>query len=326
MAALPERGSGVTARQDLRVTGRWAVSSSRYSPPVTDDPSNPTLSIVIPVRNGAGTLAAQLDALAAAEPPGVPFEVVVADNGSTDGTAAIARAYQTRLPIRVIDAGRERGTNVARNEGVGASRGSWVLLCDADDEVDVGWLRVMCSSLAAGHELVGGVIDYERLNTPEVRAWRGAQRAGVLLHLGFLPFSHTANIGFSRGLFDAIGGFDERFQNANDDVEFCWRAQLAGFVLHDEPSAIVHYRLRPDLGALWRQFRNYGTSEVLLFREFRAKGLSRRPVRLTVRDTWWLVSRLPFAIRYTRRGAWVRRAAVFWGRCSGSLRYRTIWL
>ncbi len=293
---------------------------------VPDELDTPQLSVVIPVRNGAATLALQLDALVACEPPGVSFEVVVADNGSTDDTAAIARSYADRLPIRVIDAGRAPGTNIARNEGIGAARGAWIALCDADDEVDVEWLRVLAGALAAGSALVGGVIDYVRLNPPEVRASRGAARAGVELHLGFLPFAHTANIAFTRELFDAIGGFDERFQNANDDIEFCWRAQLAGFQLTAEPAAIVHYRLRPSLRTLWRQYCNYGSSEVLLYRAFRRHGLQRRSPGTTVRDTWWLITRLPFAGPRSRRGAWVRRAGLWWGRLRGSIQQRTIWV
>jgi len=305
---------------------RLSAASHRYSRGVADDLDTPQLSVVIPVRNGGATLARQLDALAAAEPPGVSFEVVVADNGSTDDTVAIVHAYADRLPIRVIDAGRAPGVNVARNEGVAAAVGRWILLCDADDEVDRDWLRTMCSAFVEGRNLLGGVIDYGQLNSLEAQAWRGATKASVAIHLGYLPSAHGANIGFDRHLFDTIKGFDERFIYGGEDVEFCWRAQLAGFELHEEPTAIVHYRLRPDLRSLWHQYRHYGSSEPLLFRAFRESGLERRPVAATLRDTWWLITRLPFAFRRPRRGAWVRRAGMWWGRLRGSVQHRTLWL
>lgn len=302
------------------------AASPRYSRGVADEQDTPQLSVVIPVRNGAATLALQLDALVACEPPGVPFEVVVADNGSTDDTAAIARSYADRLLVRVVDAGGAMGANFARNEGIAASHGAWIALCDADDEVDASWLRAIAAALAAGRQLVGGIIDYSRLNSAEVCAWRGATSSGVAVHLGFLPFAASANLAFTREVFDSIGGFDERFAQAGEDVDYCWRAQLAGFELVEEPQAIVHYRLRPGLGVLWRQWRNYGSSEVLLYRTFRDRGLPRRSPAASVRDVWWLITRLPFAGPRSRRGAWVRRAALWWGRLRGSLQQRTIWL
>ena len=305
---------------------RLPAASPRYSRGVADATDTPLLSVVIPARNGASTLAVQLDALAASEPPGVSFEVVVADNGSTDDTAEVARAYADRLPIRVIDAGRSPGINVARNDGVAAALGQWILLCDADDEADRDWLRTMCSGFVEGHNLLGGVIDYSRLNSPEVQAWRGATKARVVAHLGYLPFAHGANLGFSRHVFDTIGGFDERFVGGGDDVDFCWRGQLAGFTLHEVPASVMHYRLRPTLGDLWRQYVKYGSSEAQLFQTFRHSGMNRRPWRQVVQGLWWLISRFPFAAPRPRRGAWVRRAGLWWGRLRGSVQHRTLWL
>lgn len=283
------------------------------------------LSVVMPVRNGASTLAAQLEALASTTRPTRPFEVVIADNGSTDATVAVALSFADRLPIRVVDADRGPGINVARNEGVRAASGDWILLCDADDEVDEGWLTGMERCFAAGEALVLGSIDYRRLNPPEVRAWRGADSAGAYLVLDFLIAGHGANLGFTRDLYDAIGGFDESFAGGGDDTDFCWRAQLAGFDVHEHNDVVVHYRLRPGLGALWRQSVNYGASEALLYRKFRSEGLRRRPPKALGRDIWWLLTRLPFAWPVGRRGAWLRRCATLWGRLRGGVQTRTWW-
>ncbi len=284
-----------------------------------------TLSVVIPVRNGGETLGAQLRALAEAERPPCPFEVVVADNGSTDDTAEVALTYANRFPVRVVDASRGPGTNIARNEGVAAAQGEWIVLCDADDEVDARWLVVMTSALTAGHQLVAGPIDYRRLNAPGARAWRGADRAGAVTVLDFLPAGHTANLGFTRALFDAIGGFDERFSGAGDDTEFCWRAQLAGFALHVQADAIVHYRLRGSLRDHFRQAIVYGDAEAGLYRRFADKGLRRRSLNTVGHDLWWLTTRLPFVWTRARWGAWLRRLGNEVGRIRGAVRYRVLW-
>ena len=89
------------------------------------------ISVVIPCRDGAGVLAQQLDALLAQE-TSAEFEIVVADNGSTDGTADLVRSYADPR-VRVVDAGRAPGANVARNIGITASKGEYILLTDADD-------------------------------------------------------------------------------------------------------------------------------------------------------------------------------------------------
>ena len=70
----------------------------------------------------------------------------------------------------------------------------------------------MEAAFVAGHELVAGPIDYVRLNSRDVRAWRGADRASTAVVLGFLRAGHGANMGFTRSLFERIDGFDEDFQ------------------------------------------------------------------------------------------------------------------
>src|SRR5690606_10578144 len=94
----------------------------------------PQISVVIPARDAARWIDAQLGALACQEVP-VPWEVVVADNGSTDDTVARAEAWADRLPVRVVDASGRPGPNHARNQGTAAARGDLLLYCDADDVV-----------------------------------------------------------------------------------------------------------------------------------------------------------------------------------------------
>ena len=94
------------------------------------------MAVVIPVRNGATTLATQLEALAGAKKPSRTLEVVVADNGSTDDTRSIAMSFTDRLALRIVDAGEVPGINIARNLGVAATDAEWLLFCDDDDAVD----------------------------------------------------------------------------------------------------------------------------------------------------------------------------------------------
>lgn len=282
------------------------------------------ISVVIPVLNSAKTLGEQLEALASMHSPG-EFEVLVADNGSVDGTSALASSYADRLPVTVVDASSAPGSNYARNRGIKASSFDRILLCDGDDRVDVGWMVAMREAFDAGHELVVGPIDYVLLNPPEVRAWRGAQRAFAEVVLGFLPSGHGANMGFTRSVYKRLGGFDDEFEFGGPDIEFCWRAQLAGVTLRPVPDAVVHYRLRPSLRTLSRQSRAYGAAEAHLYRKFAAHGMRRRSLAAPFGEVWWLVTRLPFAWPLGRRGAWLRKMASQVGRFEGSFRYRVLW-
>jgi len=98
----------------------------------------PSATVLLCVRNGAATLAGQLRALAAQDHD-APWELVLVDNGSTDGSAAILQRWADSVPqVRIVDE-PVRGLNRSRNAGVAASRSGTILCCDADDEVTPGW-------------------------------------------------------------------------------------------------------------------------------------------------------------------------------------------
>ncbi len=212
---------------------------------------------MIPARNSAEVLPQQLAALAAQDSE-VPWEVVVADNGSTDATAALVAAATSSFPVplRLIDASRRRGANAARNEGIRAAAGTVVLFCDSDDVVDPGWVRAMIAGLDDA-ATAGGPLAFELLNAPATRL-RAFDRPSSIQRYRTFEYALTANFGVRREVFDRVGLFDERFVLGFDEVDFGYRAHRAGFALHDVRDAVVHYRLRAGRRALVRQQYQYG--------------------------------------------------------------------
>ena len=210
------------------------------------------ISVVIPVYNGAATIGDQLEALSRQTSPR-SWELVVADNGSTDNTLAIVDQWTPELPaVRVVDGSKHRGVSYARNCGVLASRAPLVLICDADDIVASDWLEALVKGLQTA-DLVGGAFDYITLNDHRDLENRTFGDTGELSsRLRFLPFAVGANFGMRRAVFDAIGGWDSRYGLGGNDVDFSWRAQLAGFKLAYVPDALVARRLRskPTLSPL----------------------------------------------------------------------------
>lgn len=282
------------------------------SPVETDAP---LISVIVPVRNGMPWIELQLQALAAQEAP-VGWEIVVADNGSDDGTRACAEGWSARDPrIRVVDASARRGAAAARNTGAQAARGSLLAFCDADDQVRPGWIAAMGTALSDA-DLVAGVFDFGALEgAPTDHPVPAATR-----QLGFLPFGLSANLALPRSVFDATQGFDESL-SPEEDVDLCWRVQLAGYRFVVEETAVVAKRERASTAALFRAAWAYGCCGPRLFVRYRAKGM-RRDLRGATKSWLWLVVALPGLFDSGRRRQWVRTFAIRSGRLTGSLRLR----
>lgn len=219
------------------------------------------VSVVIPARNATSVLPQQLEALAAQDHRG-DWEVVVADNGSTDGTADLVRrrAGTFPVPLRVVEAARAAGINVGRNVGAEHAAGDVLLFCDADDIVSPAWVRSL-SGVLGEFDLAGGPIDLVQLNSEWARQVRpiGAPYAnqGLLFPIG-------ANMGCRASVWRALGGFDEEFDHGGwDETDFCYRAQVLGYTVGEAPDALVHYRLRDDLRGFARQQMGIGRGERL---------------------------------------------------------------
>jgi glycosyltransferase involved in cell wall biosynthesis/GT2 family glycosyltransferase len=284
------------------------------------------VSVVVPILNAAATIDAQLAALACQSYRG-DWELVVADNGSSDGSAERAAAGVAAFAsARVVDASRQRGPGHARNQGARAANGDLLVFCDADDIVSAGWLTAMVDR-AANADVVAGSIDLERLNDPTRRSWHAVMPRHRALHgHGFLPFASGCNCAVWRDVFEALGGFDGE-RPACEDVDLSWRAQLAGHRFGFAADAVVHKRLRRGLGEVGRQHFRWGREYARLFRQYRSSGMSRSSMARAA-GAWTLVVLTgPLAVfSAPTRGRWVRITAERAGRASGSLSNRVLYL
>ena len=224
------------------------------------------VSVVIPARNAAGTLPFQLEALRRQDHDG-DWEVVVADDGSTDGTGAVAAAFGASLPVRVVDTGPRRGPAAARNAGARAAAGTRLLFTDADDVAAPGWLHGLARS---SHLFATGPIPrFRGRGRPPDGLLGLASRPPTLL--GYLPYAPGANLAIDAACFAALGGFDESLR-VGEDVDLSWRAQLAGQELAFVADAIVHKR---DDDRAWQELRrhyHYGRADAVLYRRYRDRG------------------------------------------------------
>jgi glycosyltransferase involved in cell wall biosynthesis len=236
-----------------------AVSSDRVA-----------ISVVIPAFNREVLIRRQLEALAAQRWAGV-WEVVVADNGSIDGTVAVAESFRDRLPgLRVIDASERRGAGHARNAGARAARGEWLLFVDDDDEVQPGWLDAMAAALER-HDFVACATDYGLLNSTAISRARGEPQRWELLRATyppFLPYAGGCGLGIRRELHERVGGFDESLPVTQDN-DYCFRVQTeTGEELRFVPDALIAVRCRDDRLRMLRQSVRWSKYSVLLYKRY----------------------------------------------------------
>lgn len=285
----------------------------------------PVVSVVLACRNAEATLAAQLEALAR-QGFAEPWELMLVDNGSSDGTLAVADRFAERLPLRVVDASERAGQAFALNAGVRAAGAERIVFCDADDEVADGWLAALAGALAE-HELVAGRHDVEALNAPAFRASREPAFVHGLPTLPFPPFvphATSSALGLTRRLHDELGGFDETM-DVLFDTDLSVRAQLAGHAIHEVPEAVVRYRYRDTLGGTFRQARSYAAAMALLQCRYVPAG-----ARAPGRRTWLVEGWQPVLGALPRAGTAAGRARLAWllgwqaGRYAGSVRYRVL--
>jgi GT2 family glycosyltransferase len=218
---------------------------------------SPHISVVVPARDAATTLGALLESLRDQTLADDRYEVLVVDNASRDGTAAIARRFGVRLVEEPV-----ANRSLARNRGAAAARADLLAFTDADCVASEGWLEgyLKCGDAAplrAGPVLVSTgeppnlVERYEAL-------WRFGQESWVAQ-----GWAATANLCVRRDAFDLVGGFDPAYRHIGEDVDFCVRARRAGQGLGWCPGAVVSHATEDRLWPVLKRafFHGYSSGQ-----------------------------------------------------------------
>lgn len=222
-------------------------ASSRVTPalrvPLPVSPAG-SVSVVIPAKNVAAYVG---ETIASALAQSEITEVIVVDDGSTDGTAAIVSGFRDpRLSLMTNDS---TGVSAARNFGARHASGDWLLFLDADDRLRPG---AVAELLAAARRAPGAVLVYGDYNTIDSEGRQIGRRdllkgrrkpsGDVLARLAAGNFIVNGGIALTRAeAFRAIGGFDVSLRYCEDWHCWCRLAAIGEFEF--APALLLDYRL-----------------------------------------------------------------------------------
>ncbi len=276
------------------------------------------LSVIIPSYNAGDTIGMQLDAFANQE-WSEPWEIIVADNGSTDNTLAVVEEYQKKMPhLRLVDASDRSGAAHARNIGAKNATSECLAFCDADDVVSFGWVAAMGEGLEK-YDYVGGRNEHWKLNPAWLVKVYGCEGGdGVFFDHPYLPLVSGNNFGVKRKLHEGVGGFDETLLRL-EDVDYAWRLQEAGAKINEIEKALIHFRFRETISATCRRAWLTGCYEALLYKKHRPMGMPQLIYWTTLLKTAvmfpvWFVLKVRDKTSLTKLlGEFSWRAGQFWG-------------
>lgn len=280
------------------------------------------VSVVVSTRNRCSALALTLEAMTQLEvPPGLTWELIVVDNGSTDGTGALLERFAARLPLRSVSE-PVPGLSVARNAGVRAARGAVVAFTDDDCLVDRRWLRTVWEEFARHPELggVGGRVELHDPRDRPVTIRTSRSRAVVRSAHDLFTTIVGCNMALARRVLDAVGEFDPTLGagtrvNAGEDLDLLYRALRRGYTLVYVPEMLVrHNHGRRTDAEVGRLVRGYTRGRGALFCKYLVRA-DRGMAARAYADVAWSAREIVRALRARRPP---RAAVHYWDLLGGA--------
>ncbi|MBI2456225.1 MAG: glycosyltransferase [candidate division NC10 bacterium] len=236
-----------------------------------------TVTVIVPVFNARRTVDGCLQALGRLTPPA--DQVILVDNGSTDGSYERLAAFANGRPGVMLLREARRGPAPARNAGIRAAAGEILAFLDSDCVAEPGWLGALLPAFE--DPTIGAAAGRLGWTPPETLAelfsslftlqspGAGARYARWTPGGGGFP---TANLAVRRRLAEELGGFAEN-TIAGEDHDLCARIYAAGYTLQYLPEAVVQHHHRVTFRAMLRQGFVFGQGHPFLIRRHLGRGL-----------------------------------------------------
>jgi GT2 family glycosyltransferase len=207
------------------------------------------VSVVIPHYDDFGSLARCLDALRRQTLPRAEFEVIVADNNSVGGVAAVQRIAGD---FQVV-AAPVQGAGPARNAGAAAANGKYLAFIDCDCVPGKNWLAEGLAALN-NYDYAGGQVIIKTGGVRDITPAEAVEAVFAFTNKRNVErdrFSVSANLFVPKAMFDGVGGFRV---GVSEDMDWCWRANAVGYHLGFADRAVAYHAARRDWSELKRKW------------------------------------------------------------------------
>ena len=200
------------------------------------------------------------------------FESIISDDGSTDGTEALVKAWQKKANFKIKYITQpNQGPGAARNHGLINSEGDLILFIDSDCEAHPDWIKTIVDEYCStGFDACGGpddakedftvlqkAIDYSMTSFFTTGGIRGHSDK---MMAKFYPRTH--NMGITRRVYETVGGFGDL--RHGQDIEFSNRIRKSGADVRFIKDAVVYHRRRTSLRQFFKQVFNWGVARINL--------------------------------------------------------------
>lgn len=231
-----------------------------------------TCTVVVPTYNRAGLLARLLESLGQQDIGADRFEVIVVDDGSTDGTWQLLTGIRMSFPLRAFWQ-RNQGPAVARNVAINAAAGDVIVTLDDDVIAAPDLLRRHLEAQAAEGDIAafGTMAMAKGSRLSPWAAWESAmlyKQYEAMLQGRWTPTPrqfYTANASVRRNDLLAAGLFDPSFRRA-EDVELAYRLHDRGLTFRFLPDAIVYHQPNRSYASWCRMAWQYGHYDIIMWR------------------------------------------------------------
>lgn len=231
-----------------------------------DTVARPTFSLIVPVYNRPDEIADLLESLSGQTDK--DFELVLTEDGSTVPCREEVERYANRLSIQYFSKSNE-GRSIARNHGMKNARGEYFVFVDSDCILPPDYFASLRRELElTGADCFGGPDAAHESFTDTQKAINfamtaflttGGIRGGKVQMEKFVP--RTFNMGFSREVWERVGGFREMF---SEDIDMSTRIRQAGYAPRLFRDVRVYHKRRGNLAKFWRQVHIFGMSRITL--------------------------------------------------------------
>lgn len=282
-------------------------------------------SIIVPVYNRVDEVRELLESLAAQTADN--FEVVLVEDGSTLPCRAVAEEYADRLNVKYFFKENE-GRSIARNYGMERAVGDYFIFFDSDCVIPPDYFAGLNATMAGRPlDCFGGPDAAADSFTTTQKAINhamtsflttGGIRGGKLSLEKFTP--RTFNMGFSREVYQRVGGFREMF---SEDIDMSTRIRLAGFSIGLYPDVKVWHKRRVDFRKFLRQVYVFGMSRITLQLLYPGSlkavhclpalfviGVATMLAMAVVWSPWWLLPLAVYLLAIFVSALWSTRSAV----------------